>query len=213
MIRFTCNHCDKRLKVHDSQADTLGQCPFCRNMTRAPSLVWQAEEDSPSEDAHDDRMLDPRPAIRHGRVYTLGARLASLSLGSRPLGYWLKRLPWALVVSSTIAALMCLWCFERHPYSYYQWLRWVVCGAAAWGVITAWVHELTWAAWGYAVIVLIFNPLVPFHMKREVWLMFDLATAIWMLAIGLVISVMSVLSDTDHQVVGPGHGIIEDDDP
>lgn len=64
------------------------------------------------------------------------------------------------------------------PYGYYQLLRWLVCGSACYGALQA--HEQNQQYWKCVFIGLavIFNPILPIHLSRELWLPIDIASSI-----------------------------------
>lgn len=66
------------------------------------------------------------------------------------------------------------------PYGYYILVRFVVCGAAA---FLAWKHFDAMDRFNpwtliLAIMALLFNPLIPVHLSRELWAPIDLLTAI-----------------------------------
>ena len=65
----------------------------------------------------------------------------------------------------------------RWPYGYYVLLRWVVSGAGVVVFIAAITEGRHATAWTFAGVVLLFNPLVPIHLDREIWGVIDLASA------------------------------------
>jgi len=82
------------------------------------------------------------------------------------------------IIGFTIAriasSVMLFWALARHPYSYYILLRWVVCGTAGFGVLLAVDSERRGWAWTFGVIALLFNPIIPVHLSREIWAPVDL---------------------------------------
>lgn len=64
------------------------------------------------------------------------------------------------------------------PYGYYTLLRLVVCLTAA---FLAWfsykAQKVSWM-WVMGFIALIFNPLIPLHLGRELWFIIDLIVAV-----------------------------------
>ena len=62
------------------------------------------------------------------------------------------------------------------PYGYYMLLRVVMCGLFSYLAYLSWQsggQELTWAC---GVIAAIYNPFVPLHLGREVWVLINIAT-------------------------------------
>lgn len=67
------------------------------------------------------------------------------------------------------------------PYGYYQILRWVVCGVCGWSAFVAVnVNRRGWA-WGMGTIAVLFNPIVPIYLTREIWSVIDLTVGITLL--------------------------------
>lgn len=72
-----------------------------------------------------------------------------------------------------IAAIMLLLAVAPLPYGYYQALRWVVCGIAIYIAVSAYRWDRKWATWIFVAVAVLFNPIVPIHLSREVWLPID----------------------------------------
>lgn len=93
------------------------------------------------------------------------------------------------VVAKLIAAGLLFAALGRHPYDYYTLLRWVVCGVSAFAAFQATQSKKIGWAGTLAIVALIFNPLIPFHLKRETWAFIDIAAAVMLL---LSIAVMDI---------------------
>ena len=72
-----------------------------------------------------------------------------------------------------IAAIMLLVAIAPLPYGYYQFLRWVICGIAIYIAVIGYRWKKTWATWVFGAIAVLFNPIIPIHLSREVWLPID----------------------------------------
>lgn len=70
----------------------------------------------------------------------------------------------------------------RWPYGYYQILRWVVCGASAWSVYLAIQTDKNGWAWTLGTIAVLFNPILPIYLTRDIWSFLDIVTGITLLA-------------------------------
>jgi len=82
----------------------------------------------------------------------------------------------ALVIISTIMLLLAippLW-----PYGYYLLLRIMVCVTAVALSLSAHKKEKSGWMWAMIIIAIIFNPLIPFHLGKEIWSIVDLAVAV-----------------------------------
>ncbi len=91
------------------------------------------------------------------------------------------------LIPSLIAAGMLLLSLAPWPYGYYQLLRFVVCGVGAYVAYTAYQWQKLWAVWLFGFIALLFNPLIPIHLSRELWQPIDVACAILFIVMAFVL--------------------------
>lgn len=82
------------------------------------------------------------------------------------------------LIARLIASGMLLLALSRHPYSYYILLRWVVCGTSAYGAFKSVELEKSGWAWVFGIIALLFNPIIPVHLSREIWAPVDMMAAL-----------------------------------
>ncbi|MBW8015052.1 MAG: hypothetical protein FVQ82_02625 [Planctomycetes bacterium] len=82
------------------------------------------------------------------------------------------------LIPSLIAAAMLLLALADLPYGYYQLLRLVVCGVSVYIAVTAYSWQKMWGVWLFGFIALLFNPLIPIHLSREIWQPIDVVCAI-----------------------------------
>ncbi|OIO54797.1 hypothetical protein AUJ46_02310 [Candidatus Peregrinibacteria bacterium CG1_02_54_53] len=87
-------------------------------------------------------------------------------------------------------ALMLFLALADFPYAYYQILRWVVCGVAAYSAYNAHEHRSIVWTWIFGVVAILFNPIAPIHFQRETWMTLDVAAA--------VIFLISLFRHTPH---------------
>ena len=66
------------------------------------------------------------------------------------------------------------------PYGYYNFLRFCVCGAAAFLAYQQWTHDNAASKWVviWGMIAVLYNPFVPVHLTREIWTTLNVATAV-----------------------------------
>ncbi len=77
-----------------------------------------------------------------------------------------------------IAVLLLFWALDRHSYGYYSMLRFVTFGVGIYLVyISLILNKVPWA-WVFGMIALIFNPIFPIHLGREIWAYVDIITGI-----------------------------------
>lgn len=85
----------------------------------------------------------------------------------------MQKLVWLLPAALLVLALAPL------PYGFYTMLRLVVCAASAY---LAWRElekfDLSLWVWGLGGIAVLFNPLIPIHLNRDVWAFIDVGVAI-----------------------------------
>jgi hypothetical protein len=68
------------------------------------------------------------------------------------------------------------------PYGYYTLLRVVACGLFVWGAYIGQTRRYRVLPWFYVLLALMFNPVIPIHLKKNIWAVADLAAAIFLLA-------------------------------
>lgn len=81
------------------------------------------------------------------------------------------------IIAKLIAAGMLFAALGRHPYDYYTILRWVACGVAAFTAYQALETKRIGWIFVFAIVALVFNPLVPLHLRRGTWECLNVAAA------------------------------------
>ena len=81
-----------------------------------------------------------------------------------------------------VPAAMALLALMDMPYGYYQLLRLVVAVSAAFLAVAAWQRASHAAVIAFALLALIYNPIAPLHLKREIWEWVNIGTAAVFLA-------------------------------
>ncbi len=89
------------------------------------------------------------------------------------------------LIPSIIAILMLLGSLGHWPYGYYTLLRFIVCGTSAYIAFIAYSNRSTWAVWVFAIMAVLFNPIAPFYLGREIWQVVDFISAI-LIIIGVI---------------------------
>jgi len=83
----------------------------------------------------------------------------------------------AFMIARVIAIVMLIIALGKNPYNYYKLLRFVVCSVCIYGVCLS--QQLTkrpWI-WGFSIIAVLFNPVIPLHLDRETWAVVNIAVA------------------------------------
>ena len=82
------------------------------------------------------------------------------------------------------------------PYGYYQLLRLVATGVFAWAAVIAFQRGSAVYGFGFAVLGLLFNPVMPVYLSKALWAPIDVGAAV-----ALVLS---------KRVIGPVPGASRD---
>ena len=90
-------------------------------------------------------------------------------------------------IPATISIVFLALSIANWPYGYYTLLRFVVCPSAAYLAVQAIeVEKMKWA-WTMGIITVLFNPILPVHLDKSTWQLFDLiAAAIFATSIGYI---------------------------
>lgn len=80
------------------------------------------------------------------------------------------------------AALMAVLALGGWPYGYFVLLRWIVTLAAALTALRAFELDRAGWAWSFVALGLLFNPLLPVHLDRDLWKVIDLGAAVALVA-------------------------------
>jgi hypothetical protein len=63
------------------------------------------------------------------------------------------------------------------PYAYYTLLRWVVTAVSGYCIFLSYEDKSMGWAFVFAILAILFNPLVPFYMDKSSWMIFDIVAA------------------------------------
>ena len=90
---------------------------------------------------------------------------------------WIKQ-NWYIL----LAVALLLGSLGDHPYGYYQLLRWVVAIVAFYNAYI--ISQAGRSAWMWILIALgiLFNPIRPFYLERETWVILDVVCGFVLLA-------------------------------
>jgi hypothetical protein len=83
-------------------------------------------------------------------------------------------------VPQVIAALCLLWALLPNPYGFYVLVRIIVCGVCGY---LAYQYEgrQTASAWLFGLTAVVYNPIIPIYLPREIWMPIDLLMAVLLL--------------------------------
>jgi hypothetical protein len=69
------------------------------------------------------------------------------------------------------------------PYGYYMLLRFIACGAFIWATYISYERNNSILPWVFAILAILFNPIIKIHFSKEIWAMIDVCSGIFLLAI------------------------------
>lgn len=81
-----------------------------------------------------------------------------------------------------LATAMLLFTLLDWDYGYYQILRWVIAGSAIYIAYRNYQSQSTNWTGIFVLIAILFNPISPIHLDREIWAVIDVIVAIVYLA-------------------------------
>ena len=93
---------------------------------------------------------------------------------------WLKKQP---PIAQIVGVVMLAWALvPANPYGYYILLRIVLCGIFVFLAVKA--HELKQVGWVWVLAIgaVVYNPIVPVHLNREIWSVVNLVTIALLIA-------------------------------
>lgn len=86
------------------------------------------------------------------------------------------------VIIRLIGSILLFWALDDHTYGYYSLLRFISFGVGIYLVyLSMSMKQISWA-WIFGMIALIFNPLFPIRLERELWAYVDVISGIIFLA-------------------------------
>jgi hypothetical protein len=77
-----------------------------------------------------------------------------------------------------IPIIMLFGALGQWPYGYFILLRWVVIAGAIIVIVNAFEKDVDWAKVVFIFIAILFNPIVPIHLSRELWIPIDVIAGI-----------------------------------
>lgn len=83
-----------------------------------------------------------------------------------------------LLGTRVVAATLLVLALAELPYGYYQMLRWVICAVAAFTAFVAYSYGREGWTVVFGAVAVLFNPIAPFYLSREIWAVLDVATAV-----------------------------------
>lgn len=84
----------------------------------------------------------------------------------------------AIIISAIFLFLAMI---EGWPYGFFTLLRLVVFGTSAYISWLAYKTEQQVWTWVFSFIALVFNPLIPLHLGRDLWMIIDLLVAVFLI--------------------------------
>lgn len=83
-----------------------------------------------------------------------------------------------VIPSIIVMILLLIAIFPIEEYGYYILLRWIVCITAIYIAYFSYETEKIYWTWVMGIIAFIFNPLIPFHLGKDIWIVVDFIAAV-----------------------------------
>jgi len=85
------------------------------------------------------------------------------------------------IVVIYIAAALLLLGAAPLPYGYYTLLRLVATGVFIWAAIISYQNQYKIIPWVFALLAILFNPIIKIYLPKDVWVFIDIGSAIFLL--------------------------------
>lgn len=96
---------------------------------------------------------------------------------------FIRMMKYVKIIASIISIIFLFLAFiEGWPYGFFMLLRIVICGTTAYLAWLAYRYKKEFWKWAFGFIAILFNPFFPVHLGRELWLLIDLITAVFLIA-------------------------------
>ena len=82
------------------------------------------------------------------------------------------------LIPALIASSLLFGALAPLPYGYYQMLRWLVFGISIYIAYKGYQWNRKWATWLFAGCAVLFNPILPIYLTREIWRPIDIVFGI-----------------------------------
>lgn len=91
------------------------------------------------------------------------------------------------MIPAVIAGALLLVALGELPYGYYTFMRWALTASAIWMIVAASRSVSRWTAVPLTMLAILFNPIVPVYLQRDIWVLIDIFAAIVFVVLGAVI--------------------------
>lgn len=77
-----------------------------------------------------------------------------------------------------IGIILLLVAIPKLPYGYYTFLRFAIAGISVYMVYLSAKNHLSHWAWIFGAIAVLFNPIIPIYLSKEIWVPIDIIVAV-----------------------------------
>ncbi|HKQ47081.1 MAG TPA: DUF6804 family protein [Phycisphaerae bacterium] len=99
-----------------------------------------------------------------------------------------RQIKTSIFAVAAVCVAMLLIAMGRQPYSYYQFLRWIVCASSLWFLLYAIRLKALGIALVLGLLAVTYNPLAPIRFGRGTWAVVNVVSAL-----AIAVSAMSVV--------------------
>ncbi|MCK9425540.1 MAG: hypothetical protein M0Q21_05855 [Ignavibacteriaceae bacterium] len=84
------------------------------------------------------------------------------------------------VMARLVTSTLLFFALFKLPIGYYKFLRWIVFSAAIYTAYISFIKnkQMNFGSWIFAMIAILFNPIIPFYMGKNAWAIADLLVGI-----------------------------------
>ena len=90
-------------------------------------------------------------------------------------------------IPAAVAALLLFGALADWPYGYYTLLRFAVCAAGGYTLFIMYNWRRTRLVWLFGLVTVLFNPLIPVHLSRNLWRPIDVGCALLFVTVALTV--------------------------
>ena len=100
------------------------------------------------------------------------------------------------------AAALLLLAIADLPYGYYTFLRWAIAILSGFVAFQSYENDATGMAMVFAIVAILFNPVVPIYFDKDTWIVIDLVVGILLLVSVFIRATHTIEDDEHHNLDG-----------
>jgi len=69
------------------------------------------------------------------------------------------------------------------PFGFYTLLRFIICGLSLFALKITHLKSQSNLPWIFAILAVLFNPIIPVYLPKELWIIIDISTAVFLISV------------------------------